>query len=406
MRVLAVPESDDLLQNRLFDPPAERNRDNCMEPFRYLRESLAAKGVQIDTFDMGDPAEADRIIFFELKRFTPLFQNLEVTRPEQRVLVIWEPPAVCPINYDRDIHSLFGAVLTWNDDLVDGGKYRKLHYPVPRYPRRESVPFAERKMLCTIISNKASRHRDSLYSERIRAIRFFERRCPDQFDFFGAGWGKPTTKWQRLRLARVPRFTSYRGPVDSKQETLARYRFALCYENMRTRNGFITEKIFDAMQAGTVPVYLGAENVTDYIRPDAFIDARRFSDYEQLFQHLTEMSEQQHQGYLERIAAYLDSEDFAQFLPERFAERILDALTRLAEGPLPSAAAEAAGRRKVEARYLAEESRRIFDTGDRKGFRRMFHRLTWLDPRRALTSYGLVARYAASLVGIRRTRRA
>ncbi len=401
MRVLAVPESDDLLQNRLFDPPAERNRDGCLEPFRYLREFLASKDIQIDTFDLGDPAQADRIIFFDLKRFTPLFHSLEVTRPEQRVLVIWEPPAVCPINYDRDIHSLFGTVLTWNDDLVDGGKYRKLVYPVPRYPRRAPVPFLERKLLCTIISNKLSRHPDSLYAERLRAIRFFERRCPDQFDFFGAGWGKPTTKWQRLRLARVPRFASYRGPVESKQETLARYRFALCYENMRTRNGYITEKIFDAMQAGAVPVYLGAENVTDYIAPDAFIDARRFGGYEQLFQHLTGMSEQQHQGYLERISAYLDSEDFARFLPERFAQTVHEALVRPAAIPAPDPASVARGRCLVEARYLWEESRRVFANGDARGYRRMFHRLLRLEPRRALGSPGLLARYAASLLGRR-----
>ncbi len=405
MHVLAIPESDDLLQNRLFDPPAERNRDGCLEPFRYLRESLVAKGVQINTFDMGDPAQADRIIFFELKRFTPLFDSLTVTRPEQRVLVIWEPPAVCPINYDRDIHSLFGTVLTWNDDLVDGGKYRKLFYPVPRYPRRVPVPFSERKLLCTIISNKLSRHPNSLYAERIRVIRFFERRCPDQFDFFGAGWGKPTTNWQRLRLARVPRFTSYRGPVESKQETLARYRFALCYENMRTRNGYITEKVFDAMQAGTVPVYLGAENITDYLWPDAFIDARRFSDYEQLFQHLTEMSEQQHQGYLERIAAYLDSEDFARFLPEHFAQTVYETLVRSAVVPAPNAASLARAHRLVEARYLAEESRRVFANGERGEYRRMFHRLMRLEPQRVLGSPGLLARYAASLLGRRSAER-
>jgi hypothetical protein len=391
MRVLAAPDADDLLGGRLFDPPAARNRDSCLEPFRHLHGFLAASGIQTSTFDQGDPAQADRVIFFELKRFTPLYRALEVTMPEQRVLVIWEPPAVTPANHDFDLHALFGTVLTWNDDLVDGRKYRKVQYPVPRYPRPDPVRFSDRRLVVNITSHKGSKHPDSLYLERLRAIRFFERACPDQFDLYGTGWPQS-------------RYPSYRGTVASKQEVLGRYRFALCYENMRSSNGYITEKVFDAMQAGTVPVYLGAENATRYLWPETFIDRRKFGSYEELCRHLAEMEAPRHAKYLDRIREYLDSPDFADFLPERFAERVLDALVR--PGPAAPAGRERGdperGRRKVEARYLNEESRRVFDAGRAREFRAMYHRLLRLEPRRALGSYGLVARYAASLVGLRR----
>ena len=117
------------------------------------------------------------------------------------------------------------------------------------------------------------------------------------------------------------------------------------------------------------------------------------------------MSEQQHQGYLERIAAYLESEDFARFLPERFAQTVHEALLRPAAAAPPNPASAARGRRLVEARYLAEESRRVFANGESGKYRRMFHRLLRLEPRRALGSPGLLARYAASLLGIRRAGR-
>ena len=54
---------------------------------------------------------------------------------------------------------------------------------------------------------------------------------------------------------------SWRGPARSKSETLGRYTFALCFENMVLK-GWITEKIFDCFYSGTVPIYLGAPDLS------------------------------------------------------------------------------------------------------------------------------------------------
>lgn len=43
---------------------------------------------------------------------------------------------------------------------------------------------------------------------------------------------------------------------------------------MRGEKGYITEKIFDCFFPGVIPIYWGAENVTDYIPQDTFIDRR------------------------------------------------------------------------------------------------------------------------------------
>jgi hypothetical protein len=51
-----------------------------------------------------------------------------------------------------------------------------------------------------------------------------------------------------------------RGPLDSKYEALSRYTFSLTYENMAL-DGWINEKLFDAMLAGTVPIDLGAPDI-------------------------------------------------------------------------------------------------------------------------------------------------
>lgn len=46
---------------------------------------------------------------------------------------------------------------------------------------------------------------------------------------------------------------------DNKREYLKRYRFNLCPENSDSE-GYVTEKIFDAISAGCIPIYWGSQN--------------------------------------------------------------------------------------------------------------------------------------------------
>lgn len=78
-------------------------------------------------------------------------------------------------------------------------------------------------------------------------------------------------------------FENAMGTVESKAITLAKYKFCICYENMRDVKGYITEKIFDCFMAGCVPIYWGASNITDYIPADCFIDRRTFTSMEELY---------------------------------------------------------------------------------------------------------------------------
>ena len=65
----------------------------------------------------------------------------------------------------------------------------------------------------------------------------------------------------------------YRGV---KKEVFAGYPFVLAFENANCYD-WVTEKPFDALLAGAVPVYIGAPNVNDYLPPNSYIDARFFS---------------------------------------------------------------------------------------------------------------------------------
>ena len=53
--------------------------------------------------------------------------------------------------------------------------------------------------------------------------------------------------------------------------------------------GYVTEKIFDCLYAGTIPIYLGATDIDDLISSEAFIDFRNFSSWENLLDTLSRM---------------------------------------------------------------------------------------------------------------------
>ena len=97
---------------------------------------------------------------------------------------------------------------------------------------------------------------------------------------------------------------------------------------MRDLPGYITEKIFDSFFSGCVPVYWGANNVTDYIPADCFIDRRQFKDTEAVYLHLKRITEDEFKGYQQRIAAFLASDAAKPFSSEVFAETIVSTIAK------------------------------------------------------------------------------
>lgn len=81
----------------------------------------------------------------------------------------------------------------------------------------------------------------------------------------------------------------------TKLAVISRYKFCLAFENSLARD-YVSEKFFDPLLAGTVPVYRGAPNVAEFAPgPHSFIDANDFKDPAELAEYL----------------AYLDGDDDA-----------------------------------------------------------------------------------------------
>jgi len=55
-------------------------------------------------------------------------------------------------------------------------------------------------------------------------------------------------------------------------------------------SGYVTEKIFDCLYAGTIPLYWGAPDIEVLIPPETYIDVRRFSSSEEMWNFAKKMT--------------------------------------------------------------------------------------------------------------------
>jgi hypothetical protein len=81
-----------------------------------------------------------------------------------------------------------------------------------------------------------------------------------------------------------------KGPA-TKLATIARYKFCLAFENA-LETDYVTEKFFDPLLAGTVPVYRGAPNINQFAPGEnAFIDVNEFEGPTELASHLQKLDQ-------------------------------------------------------------------------------------------------------------------
>lgn len=284
------------------------SRDDCLLPLAHMREAVQNYGYRVQqTSTLAHLSDVHYLIVFDQLPQKEL-KNLATIDYEKRILFLWEPPTVKPETYVPAYHALFAKIFTWCDDLIDNQRYFKFYYPQPRLSMIDKpTPFEAKKMVTMIARNKYSSHPQQLYDERLRVIRFFEEQYPHLFDLYGS-W------WDRLKL------NTYQGVVRTKADCLSWYRFSVCFENMKDINGYVTEKIFDCFVAGSIPIYWGASNITDYVPSDCFIDYRKFKSPYELVAFLWTIDEHAYQQMIDRIRNYLASDQAAYFSMNHFKQ--------------------------------------------------------------------------------------
>lgn len=316
--------------NSMFAAEDSVHRFNPTYTPRLLREAFLRQGIELNTPDVNQGRAVAFDLFLEGKEF--------VEDGIPKYLVALENPYINRLNQDRDYCRRFRKVFAWDKRLHDLPNMVPIMVP----NRLEFGPFpsfAERDIFsCLINANKLFREPppNDLYQERLNTIRWYEHHALEHFELYGMGWQKPTpafTTWGKLKRSIAslrakafghPPFPSYRGTVRDKREVLRRSKFSYCYENTRGPDNYITEKIFDSLLSGCVPVYWGAENVLEHIPAECFVDRRRFADTAAVHAFLRSITQERSAQYQQDIARFLKDGAARKFTAEHFVHVVVD----------------------------------------------------------------------------------
>jgi hypothetical protein len=79
-------------------------------------------------------------------------------------------------------------------------------------------------------------------------------------------------------------------------------------------NGYITEKLFDCLYAGTIPLYLGAPDIVRYVPQEVFIDCRKYPSWGEMWDEVQHMPLSQIEAMREAGRQFLESDRARPFV--------------------------------------------------------------------------------------------
>ncbi|GHT84512.1 alpha-1,3-fucosyltransferase [Bacteroidia bacterium] len=188
-----------------------------------------------------------------------------ITKKSGQIWVGWN--LECEKNYpwilSKEIDSLFDIWMTYHPDCdvpipyLNDTFIERLKLAAPLFPEKD---------ICMFISSPVNS------SHRVEYLKELMKHIP--IDSFG----------RLFHNKDVANDTGYL----TKQKILSGYKFVISFENA-IYDDYVTEKFYDPLLAGSIPVYLGAPNI-DVFSPgeNAFVDVRKYSDPAELAMVLRE----------------------------------------------------------------------------------------------------------------------
>jgi alpha(1,3/1,4) fucosyltransferase len=276
------------LNDRVFD---YNNVSNAK--YFYIREELKKNNIEIFTQDLLPEDKSD----------FSLYIDHHISRPKNKknYLFVNEPHPIVEKNHMLNKLKLFDGVFTWNDDLIDNQKIFKIQLSHD-FPRLKVINKKNQEGFCLINSNKKSSHKYENYSLRYEVIKFFKS-TNDKFDLYGKDWDKYSSANYYVDYL-FNQFKSkppnvWKGEIrdnnnfldmQKKRELVSSYKFQFAIENSKNINGYISEKLIDCFLSGTIALYSGCKNVSNFIPPEAFINLDSFKNFSEAYRYIKSLN--------------------------------------------------------------------------------------------------------------------
>jgi len=79
--------------------------------------------------------------------------------------------------------------------------------------------------------------------------------------------------------------TSFANKLQNKIDFETKHRFSIAFENT-SYPGYLTEKVFDSLAAGCIPIYFGDKNINNDIFNDSIINCHEFNNFDEVIQEV------------------------------------------------------------------------------------------------------------------------
>jgi len=203
------------------------------------------------------------------------------SKASKYILIRREPKIVLPECYKKKHLVKFDQIidigLKTNSNAFSANRPQNLNYKMPETAR-------DNERIVMIASNLLSIREKELYSLRRKCVKQI-----NSLDLFGFGWDINNLSKLKLLLVeainfiKIPSKISYKGisnyfrkfeiqmgHVENKHFTLAKYRYSLVIENSLD---CFSEKLFDALIAGCIPIYVGLDPQIFNIPADIYVSS-------------------------------------------------------------------------------------------------------------------------------------
>ena len=200
---------------------------------------------------------------------------------------------------------------------------------------------SKKKFICLINSNKNLNRFDyrSGYSKRSKIIKWFMHNAPDKLDLYGQGWDNYfscnyylnralSALSNKLNINFRYQNPVYKGFINNTKNTIKDYKFMICFENIFDFEGYTGNAMMDALNAITVPIYLGRPDISEAVPKKCFIDYRDFKNNTELLKYCENMKDHEYNEYVKNIKNFVSSNKNQECNIERFSHIIINHLKK------------------------------------------------------------------------------
>ena len=348
MNVAFWLREDQCIKNNIFSNPLDATGAKAHLKYQHLFKFLKDRNINLTTFDLINNYDSlDAAIFVDYplvpsKKAVEIF-NLDIPK----ILITDENRYLRPKTWTKKNLNSFDFIFCNDDEYVDNKKFFKHHVhdhfkDLNLNFKILKKEFKNKKFLSMISWNKKYSHPATNYDKRIKVIEWFEKHHSNEFDLFGTNWDEfifpwdlplfrrlNTKRFRPLRKIFAKKYSTWTGKVSNKADCIKNYKFVFVFENTDSINGYITEKIFDVFYGGSIPIYLGAKNIKEYINDKCFINLREYENLEDLYKHLNLIDDLKYQEMLSEVEKFLYSKESYSFTTKYLCEKIYTTLLKI-----------------------------------------------------------------------------